>query len=122
MCADLKQAKRGDLVLLHGCCHNPTGANLTLEQVRKVASIVKTTGATALVDIAYQGFGDGLNDDAAATRVYASEIDEVLIAASCSKNFGIYRERTGILFAIARDAGTKDRAQATFGLFEPSEL
>ena len=113
MCADLKQAKRGDLVLLHGCCHNPTGANLTLEQVCKVASIVKTTGATALVDIAYQGFGDGLNDDAAATRVYASEIDEVLIAASCSKNFGIYRERTGILFAIARDAGTKDRAQAT---------
>jgi aromatic-amino-acid transaminase len=113
MCEDLKAATSGDLILLHGCCHNPTGANLTLEQVTTVAGIVRKTGATALVDIAYQGFGDGLESDAAATRIYAQMIDEVLIAASCSKNFGLYRERTGILMAICKDDATLGLTQST---------
>ena len=111
MKADLSAAKKGDVVLLHGCCHNPTGANLTLEQWAEVATILETTGATPLIDLAYQGFGDGLEEDAAGTRLIASRIPEVLIAASCSKNFGIYRERTGCLLALCSDAATKDLAQ-----------
>lgn len=101
---DLAKAKRGDVVLLHGCCHNPTGANLTLPEWREVVSLLEKTGATPLVDIAYQGFGDGLDEDAAATRLIASSLPETLIAASCSKNFGIYRERTGLLMAVSDGA------------------
>ncbi|MFB2594878.1 aromatic amino acid transaminase [Paracoccus sp. p4-l81] len=104
MMADLARAKAGDLVLLHGCCHNPTGANLTLDQWAQVAALLEKTGATPLIDLAYQGFGDGLDDDAAGTRLLASCLPQVLIAASCSKNFGIYRERTGILLAVTDPA------------------
>jgi len=104
MIADLKQAKHGDLVLLHGCCHNPSGANLTQEQWGAVADLLEETGALAMIDIAYQGFGDGLDADAYGTRYLASRLSEMLIAASCSKNFGVYRERTGILIALSADA------------------
>ena len=103
MMKDLEGVKEGDVVLLHGCCHNPTGANLTEEQWKEVIALIKAKGAVPMVDIAYQGFGDGLAADAAATRMVAAGVEECLIAASCSKNFGIYRERTGILMAIARD-------------------
>lgn len=98
--ADLAKVKAGDAVLLHGCCHNPTGANLTLDQWAEVVKLLADKGAVPLVDLAYQGFGDGLDEDAAATRLIAGAFPEVLIAASCSKNFGIYRERTGILIAL----------------------
>ena len=101
MMADLAQVKAGDVVLLHACCHNPTGANLTLPQWAAVADLLEKTGAIPFIDIAYQGFGDGLEQDAAGMRLLASRLPEVLIAASCSKNFGIYRERTGILIAIS---------------------
>ena len=94
------RAKKGDVVLLHGCCHNPTGANPTAEQWDAIAEVLEKTGAIPLIDLAYQGFGDGLEEDAAATRKIAAAFPEVLIAASCSKNFGIYRERTGILIAL----------------------
>ncbi|KGJ04491.1 aromatic amino acid aminotransferase apoenzyme [Paracoccus halophilus] len=109
--ADISAAKKGDVVLLHGCCHNPTGANLTLEQWAEVADILEKTGAMPLIDLAYQGFGDGLEADAAGTRLIASRIPEMLIAASCSKNFGIYRERTGCLLAQCGDATTRDLTQ-----------
>lgn len=99
MLEDLRRARKGDVVLLHGCCHNPTGANPAPEQWAQIAAVLRETGATALVDLAYQGFGDGLEADAAATRLLAHDLDELLIAASCSKNFGIYRERTGLLIA-----------------------
>ena len=102
--ADLAKVKRGDAVLLHGCCHNPTGANLTLPEWREVIAMLEKTGATPLVDIAYQGFGDGLEEDAAAVRLVAESLPETLIAASCSKNFGIYRERTGLLMAVSDNA------------------
>ena len=105
MLADLGEAKEGDVVLLHGCCHNPTGANLNLTQWQTVVDLINEKGLIAMIDIAYQGFGDGLDEDAAATRLVASSIKEGLIAASCSKNFGVYRERTGILMAISDDAG-----------------
>ena len=102
MLIDLKNIPAGDVVLLHGCCHNPTGANLTLEQWDQVIAVLKANGVTPFIDIAYQGFGDGLDEDGAATRKLASSFDNALIAASCSKNFGIYRERTGILMAVTR--------------------
>ncbi|MEJ6479614.1 MAG: aspartate aminotransferase [Paracoccaceae bacterium] len=111
MMADLGTVAAGDVVLLHGCCHNPTGANLTLDQWGAVIAVVKDRGAVPMIDIAYQGFGDGLADDAAATRMVAESFDEVLIAASCSKNFGVYRERTGILMAIGRNADDTKLAQ-----------
>ena len=98
--ADLAQVAPGDVVLLHGCCHNPTGANLDADQWLQVADILALRQAVPFIDLAYQGFGDGLDADAAATRLIAARFPEVLIAASCSKNFGIYRERTGILIAL----------------------
>lgn len=113
MIADLENAKPGDLVLLHGCCHNPTGANLTIPQWKSVIEVLNKTGAIPMIDIAYQGFGDGLDEDAAATRLVASSVPETLIAASCSKNFGVYRERTGILMAVAQDKAIKGLTQGT---------
>ncbi|MCE2738576.1 MAG: aspartate/tyrosine/aromatic aminotransferase [Rhodobacter sp.] len=104
MLADLGQVAAGDVVLLHGCCHNPTGANLTLAQWAAVADLLVARGAVPLIDLAYQGFGDGLEADAAPTRVLAARCPEVLIAASCSKNFGIYRERTGLLIGLGTSA------------------
>jgi len=104
MLADIKAIPAGDIVLLHGCCHNPTGANLTSEQEDQIITTLAESGAVPFVDIAYQGFGDGLEKDARFTRKIASQLPECLIAASCSKNFGIYRERTGILMAVAERA------------------
>jgi aromatic-amino-acid transaminase len=122
MLADIKAIPAGDIVLLHGCCHNPTGANLSAEQEDQIIAALAANGAIPFVDIAYQGFGDGLEDDARFTRKIASQLPECLIAASCSKNFGIYRERTGILnghLAIRLTSGSHPRQ---YGLFEPSKL
>jgi len=113
MMVDLDQIKAGDVVLLHGCCHNPTGANLTLPEWQAVADLLIAKGATPMIDIAYQGFGDGLEEDALGTRLIASTCPETLIAASCSKNFGIYRERTGLLIAVTPTAGAQKNAQGT---------
>ena len=105
MMADLAQASPGDIILLHGCCHNPTGANLNPVQWQEVIALLNRTGATPMIDIAYQGFGDGLEEDAAATRAVAASVPECIIAASCSKNFGIYRERTGLLMVTSANQG-----------------
>lgn len=113
MIEDLKGAHAGDVILLHGCCHNPTGANLNSTQWDAVIEVLQQTGATPMIDIAYQGFGDGLEVDAAATRKVAAAVPECLIAASCSKNFGIYRERTGILMAVAKDVSAHKLNQST---------
>jgi aromatic-amino-acid transaminase len=113
MTEDLSEAKAGDIVLLHGCCHNPTGANLTLPEWAEVISILQDAGTVPLIDIAYQGFGDGLEQDAAGLRMVASEMPECLIAASCSKNFGLYRERVGILLAISETAKDTPVTQGT---------
>ncbi|HAW46174.1 MAG TPA: aromatic amino acid aminotransferase, partial [Roseovarius sp.] len=112
MMADLDGVRAGDVVLLHGCCHNPTGANLTMPEWRAVVERLNAAGALPMIDIAYQGFGDGLDADAAAVRYVAANCPEVLIAASCSKNFGIYRERTGILMAVMQEAGLRTLTQA----------
>ncbi|MEQ9257521.1 MAG: amino acid aminotransferase [Roseovarius sp.] len=111
MLEDLERVQPGDVVLLHGCCHNPTGANLNLTQFKAVIELMNAKQALPMIDIAYQGFGDGLQADAHATRAVAAGCPEVLIAASCSKNFGIYRERTGLLMAISHDASKQKVAQ-----------
>ncbi|WP_171133559.1 MULTISPECIES: amino acid aminotransferase [unclassified Ruegeria] len=113
MIADLKTAEPGDVVLLHGCCHNPTGANLNMVQWQEVVNIINAQGLVAMIDIAYQGFGDGLEEDAQATRLVASSVSRCLIAASCSKNFGVYRERTGLLMAISDKAEETALSQGT---------
>ncbi|WP_299082359.1 amino acid aminotransferase [uncultured Ruegeria sp.] len=113
MIEDLKTANAGDVVLLHGCCHNPTGANLNMVQWQDVVNIINELGLVAMIDIAYQGFGDGLEEDAQATRLVASSVKRCLIAASCSKNFGVYRERTGLLIAISDDAAQTALNQST---------
>lgn len=113
MIEDLKLAAKGDVVLLHGCCHNPTGANLNEVQWKEVIALMNERGLIPLIDIAYQGFGDGLEEDALGVRLVASSCPEVLVAASCSKNFGIYRERTGLLMAISQDKGLQVVNQGT---------
>jgi aromatic-amino-acid transaminase len=113
MMEDLRQARAGDVILLHGCCHNPTGANLNAAEWDAVIDVLQETGATPMIDIAYQGFGDGLETDAEATRKVAAAVPECLIAASCSKNFGIYRERTGVLMVVAADPAAHKLNQDT---------
>lgn len=113
MIEDLQGLAPGDVVLLHGCCHNPTGANLNPAQWGQVADLLADKGAVPFIDIAYQGFGDGLEEDAAGVRLVASKVPEMLIAASCSKNFGIYRERAGVLMAIDASPATAGVTQAT---------
>jgi len=107
MKADLEGAKAGDVLLLHGCCHNPTGANITEAEWAEVTEIALAKGLMPMIDIAYQGFGDGLEADAAGVRLMAAKVPEMLIAASCSKNFGLYRDRVGAALIISKDeAGT----------------
>lgn len=104
MLLGLKQARAGDIVLLHGCCHNPTGANLTIEQWGQVADLLLERGLFPFIDIAYQGFGDGLEEDAAAVRLLASKLPEMAVATSCSKNFSVYRDRVGAVILMGKDA------------------
>ena len=107
MVDDLGQAQQGDVVLLHGCCHNPCGADLSLEQWGVIADMASRQGFLPFVDIAYQGLGDGLEEDAAGLRLLVQRLPEVIIAASCSKNMGLYRERTGAtIFASANPASS----------------
>ena len=111
MMEDLAGISAGDVVLLHGCCHNPTGANLTLDQWAEVTRLLLDKGAIPFIDIAYQGFGDGLDADAQGMRHLVAQMPETLVAASCSKNFGIYRERAGILMTTSETPATAGLAQ-----------
>ena len=101
MKADLADANPGDVILLHGCCHNPTGANLSLDQWATLTDLIVEHRLVPMIDMAYQGFGDGLDDDAAGVRHMAARVPEMLIAASCSKNFGLYRDRVGVALALS---------------------
>ncbi|WP_116808963.1 aromatic amino acid transaminase [Steroidobacter cummioxidans] len=94
----------GDVVLLHGCCHNPTGADLSVEQWRKVADVLLQRRLVPFVDIAYQGLGEGIEADAEGARLIAATVPEALIAVSCSKNFGLYRERVGALMVLTESS------------------
>ena len=104
MIAALGSAEPGDIALLHGCCHNPTGADLDEEQWREVAKVVAERGLVPFVDIAYQGFGRGLDEDAFGVRLMLETCDELVIAQSCDKNFSVYRDRVGSLWIKSRSA------------------
>lgn len=97
-------------LLLHGCCHNPTGEDLSPERWREIAAICREHKLLPIVDLAYQGLADSLDEDAYGVRLLAAELPELLIAVSCSKNFGLYRDRTGALMAIG--GTTADAAAA----------
>ena len=112
MVSDLSRAKAGDVVLLHGCCHNPTGANLDKQQWKIIVDLLNKNGATPMIDLAYQGFGDGLEEDVYATRLIAESVPETVIASSCSKNFGIYRERAGLLMLVSQDSSKRNINQS----------
>jgi aromatic-amino-acid transaminase len=99
----LSSAREGDVVLLHGCCHNPTGIDFTMEQWRRITELLVTHRLVPFIDLAYQGLGDGLEQDAAPTRMILDVVDEALIAYSCDKNFGLYRERVGALYVMTRN-------------------
>jgi aromatic-amino-acid transaminase len=104
MLAVLSQAPKGDVVLLHACCHNPTGFDLSHDDWQRVLDVVRSRDLLPLIDFAYQGFGDGLEQDTWSTRLFAAEVPELLITSSCSKNFGLYRDRTGALIVCAKSA------------------
>jgi aromatic-amino-acid transaminase len=104
MIAALSHLPQGDVVLLHACCHNPTGFDLAQDDWLRVLQVIKARELLPLIDFAYQGFGAGLEQDAWAVRLFASELPELLITSSCSKNFGLYRERTGALIVCSSDA------------------
>lgn len=104
MLEDLNAAVAGDVLLLHGCCHNPTGASLSSEQWQGVSDICARKGIIPFIDLAYQGLGDGLDEDATATRAVFDTLPNVLLAYSCDKNFGLYRERVGALWVQSGSA------------------
>ncbi|UIP29771.1 amino acid aminotransferase [Photobacterium sp. TLY01] len=101
MLAELAKAGPKDVVLLHGCCHNPTGADISFDDWKAITALANKNGFLPFVDIAYQGFGDGLEQDAAGLRHLADNVEEMIVATSCSKNFGLYRERTGAAIVIS---------------------
>ena len=104
MMQDLQAVQAQDVLMLHGCCHNPTGANLDTAQWAAVTDLVLAKGVIPFIDLAYQGFGDGLEEDAANLRSMAARVPEMLVAASCSKNFGLYRDRVGCAMAVCDSA------------------
>lgn len=108
----IKKIPAGDVVLLHGCCHNPTGVDPTAEQWSRIATTVAEGGLIPLIDFAYQGFGEGLEEDAAGLRTILDAVDEALICSSFSKNFGLYCERTGALSIVARNADAAAKAMS----------
>jgi aspartate aminotransferase len=110
MMSRLAEARKGDLVLLHGCCHNPCGADLSPPQWDAVAEAALKQGFVPFIDLAYQGLGDGLVQDVYGLRLMAGKLPEVIIASSCSKNFGLYRERTGAVTVITETAAQCEAA------------
>jgi len=110
MLQSLSQAQAGDIVLFHGCCHNPTGIDPTAAQWQQLADLSVAKGWLPLFDFAYQGFAKGLEEDAEGLRIFAAQHAELLIASSYSKNFGLYNERVGAFTVVAADAATVDRA------------
>jgi len=110
----LQSATAGDAVLLHGCCHNPTGADMSVNQWAELAALMQDKQLMPIIDLAYHGLGQGLQQDLAATRMLVNQLDNTLIATSCSKNFALYRDRTGAVYMTSSDKTVANRAQAYF--------
>lgn len=104
----LQQVPADDAVLIHACCHNPSGMDLNQSQWQQVAELARERGFLPVVDMAYQGFGEGLEQDASGLRLLADTVDEMIICSSCSKNFGLYRERIGACSVIGKSAAAAD--------------
>ena len=122
MLAALDQIPAGDVVLLHACCHNPSGVDPTPEQWREIADRIVRRKLLPLVDFAYQGFGEGLEGDAVGLRILCEAVDEALIASSYAKNFSLYRERVGALMVIGQDSSVKDAALKSPETVRPHKL
>ena len=112
MFAELAQVPAGDVVLVHACCHNPSGMDLNFAQWQRFAALAKEKGFTPLVDMAYQGFGLGLEEDTQGLRYLADQVEEMILCSSCSKNFGLYRERIGACSIVTADSKTTDIAKS----------
>ena len=110
MISSLQNVEAGDLVLFHGCCHNPTGIDPTLEQWEILAKLIADLGAIPFFDFAYQGFAKGIEEDAQGLRIFAQYNKELLVANSFSKNFGLYNERVGGITLVAEDSGIAESA------------
>ncbi|ETS30048.1 aromatic amino acid aminotransferase [Photorhabdus temperata] len=110
MLASLSDAQAGDVVLFHGCCHNPTGIDPTPAQWAKLAEMSAEKGWLPIFDFAYQGFAKGLNEDAEGLRIFAKNHNELIVASSYSKNFGLYNERVGACTIVAGDSNTAEKA------------
>ena len=110
MMSCLSDVGAGDVVLLHGCCHNPCGADLDQSQWQAVTELAVKNGFTPFIDIAYQGLADGLDEDAYGLRLMAASVPELVVAASCSKNFGLYRERAGLAMFLSHNAQQAEAA------------
>ncbi|MFQ3282332.1 amino acid aminotransferase [Reinekea sp.] len=110
MLADIGQAEAGDAVLLHGCCHNPTGIDPTLEQWQQLAALAAERGFVVLFDFAYQGFAKGIDEDAAGLRAFTNVVPELLVASSFSKNFGLYNERVGAFTLVGSNNDVAETA------------
>ena len=100
----LNTVPNGDIVLFHGCCHNPTGIDPSRDQWQQIADIVADRDLIPFIDIAYQGLATGIDEDAYPVRVMAERVSEMIVSSSCSKNFGLYRDRVGALSIVSRDA------------------
>lgn len=111
MMEDLSGAQADDIVLVHGCCHNPCGADLSLEQWQALTDLCNDKGVLPFVDVAYHGLGQGLEEDAAGWRLMASQMTEMVMSYSCSKNFGLYRDRIGAVVVIGKSAEAAAAAQ-----------
>ncbi|BDX05992.1 aromatic amino acid transaminase [Planctobacterium marinum] len=111
MMETLNSVKKNDIVLLHGCCHNPTGQDLNQTQWQAVLEAAQKTGFIPFIDVAYQGFGDGLDEDAYGIRLLSENLPEMILSASCSKNFGLYRERTGMACVVTNSNATRQSLQ-----------
>ena len=111
MMRDLSNARSGDVILLHGCCHNPTGANLSKDNWVELTNFCLKRNVLPLIDLAYQGFGDGIDDDVVGLQYMVSKVPETCIAVSGSKNFGLYRERVGASIVIVSDKKSRERTE-----------
>tara|TARA_A100001011_G_C14273007_1_gene827853 strand:+ start:474 stop:1670 length:1197 start_codon:yes stop_codon:yes gene_type:complete len=111
MISDLDKMSSGDVLLLHGCCHNPTGANLSIEHWIELTKFCEKKNILPLIDLAYQGFGDGIDDDVKGIQYMASKLSELCIGVSCSKNFGLYRERVGASLLLVPDKKNRKLAE-----------
>ena len=111
MLSALAQAGANDVVLLHGCCHNPTGADISFEAWQAITALANKNGFVPFVDMAYLGFGDGLEQDGVGLKFMADNIEEMMIATSCSKNFGLYRERTGAALLVGDTLSNAQKAK-----------